>query len=94
MIHVISIAPTQGGWRVRVDDADLSGLFASGAEAERAAQAEAERLAARGAPAKLHIYLPDGTLAARFVHAVGPARDPSPVLWRNPLARQPATQPA
>ncbi|MCI3131056.1 DUF2188 domain-containing protein [Phenylobacterium aquaticum] len=94
MIHVISIAPTPGGWRVRVDDADLPGRFASGAEAERAARAEAERLAALGEPAKLHVHLPDGTLAARFVHAVRAAPEASPVLWRNPPARSGALQPA
>lgn len=94
MIHVISIAPTPGGWRVRVDDADLPGLCASGAEAERAAQAEADRLAALGAPVKLHVHLPDGTLAARFVHALGPAQQASPVLWRKPPARTPTLQPA
>lgn len=94
MIHVISIAPTPGGWRVRVDDADLPERFASGAEAERAARAEADRLAALGAPVKLHVHLPDGTLAARFVHTLGPARQASPVLWRSPPAQTPALQPA
>ncbi len=92
MIHVISIAPTEGGWRVSVDDAALPGLFASGAEAERAAQAVAERFAARRAPVKLDVQLPDGTRAARFVSAPGPVRQASPILWRDPLARviQPA----
>ena len=71
MVHVITVAATDGGWAVRHDIAANAMLFTSGAKAERAARNLGVTLAQTGAPAEIRIFLRDGSLGGRFVCPVG-----------------------
>ncbi len=67
MARQIHVTPAGVGWAVRFDGfEDL--LFKTGARAEAAARALAGRLAAAGRAAELHIFLRDGSLAARVLY--------------------------
>lgn len=87
MIHVISIAPGDGGWRVCVDGQARAETYASGAAAERAARRTAADFAARGEVAKLDIHLPDGAVARILA---GVRRADQAVQWRLAGDLQPA----
>ena len=67
MVHLITVAATDGGWAVRHDVAANPMMFTSGANAERAARKLGVTLAQNGAPTEIQIYLRDGTLGGRFV---------------------------
>ena len=69
MVHVISVHAADGGWSVRSSEIDNEMMFLSGAKAEKAARRLGETLAAEGRAAEIHIFLRDGTQAARFVCA-------------------------
>lgn len=86
MIHVISIAQGDGGWRVCVDGEAQAGLHRSGAGAERAARAMAEVFATRGEAAKLDFHLPDGAVA----RVVAGAPSGQAVQWRLAGELEPA----
>ena len=67
MLQKIVIRPLDAGWTVEMDQLDAPMVFKSGAQAERAARALAERLIEAGEDAELVIHLRDGTLAGRIV---------------------------
>ena len=67
MVHVITVAATEGGWAVRHDVAANAMLFTSGAKAERAARKRGVTLAQSGAPTEIQIFLRDGSLGGRFL---------------------------
>lgn len=69
MALVISVAPLDDGWTVRSEAFDTELKFERGARAEAAARALAETYADAGRRAEVEIYLRDGALAGRFVHA-------------------------
>jgi len=71
MVHLITVAATEGGWAVKHDVAANPMLFTSGAKAERAARKLGVTLAQTGSPTEIQIYLRDGTLGGRFVCPVG-----------------------
>ncbi len=74
MLQKITVRPLDAGWTVELDRLDAPMVFKSGAQAERAARALAERLIDAGENAELVIHLRDGTLAGRFVTAPAWAR--------------------
>ena len=74
MLQKITVRPLDAGWTVELDKLDAPMVFRSGAQAERAARALAERLAEAGESAELVIHLRDGTLAGRFVAAAAAGR--------------------
>ena len=67
MLQKIIIRPLDAGWTVELDQLAEPMVFKSGAQAERAARALAERLIDAGENAELTIHLRDGTMAGRFV---------------------------
>ena len=69
MLQKIVIRPLDAGWMVELDRLDAPMVFNSGAQAERAARALAERLIDAGESAELIIHLRDGARAGRFVAA-------------------------
>jgi hypothetical protein len=77
--HVIMVTPTEGGWRVHAQSLSLDHQFQSGAQAEAAAKAVAERLADEGARSEIHVHLRDGTRVGKFICCPA-ARSPRPVL--------------
>lgn len=87
MIHVISIAPGDGGWRVCIDGRPGAGTYSSGAAAERAAREAADAFALAGEAAKLDIHLPDGAVARVLA---GARRTDQAVSWRLAGDLQPA----
>ena len=66
-MHFILVEPLGDGWRVRSSQVENDMSFRSGAAAETAARALAERLGRAGEGAEIQIRLRDGSLAARFV---------------------------
>ena len=66
MLQKIVIRPLDAGWMVELERLDAPMVFKSGAQAERAARALAERLIDAGESAELIIHLRDGALAGRF----------------------------
>ena len=66
-MHLIMVEPFGDGWTVRSSQVDNDMPFRSGAAAETAAKALAERLARAGEAAEIRVFLRDGALAARFV---------------------------
>ena len=70
----ISVAPAGTGWAVRSEAFDNELMFEAGGRAEAAARALAERYAKAGALAEVSIFMRNGDLAGRFVHA--------PAAWR------------
>ena len=69
MALTISVVPVGDGWAVRSDGFDNEMVFQAGAKAEAAARALARRYAAEGVSAEVAIFLRDGALAGRFLHA-------------------------
>lgn len=65
----ISVVPAGNGWAVRSPSFENEMMFVAGAKAEAAARALARRYAARGETAEVAIFLRDGALAGRFLHA-------------------------
>lgn len=70
MVHIISVAPAQGGWTVSAEAFDNPMAFLSGAKAEAAARALGEKIARRGEIAEIHVFLRDGSLAGRSMARV------------------------
>jgi hypothetical protein len=66
MPHLITVSPLGEGWTLRSATLDNDMVFQSGAQAEAAAKALAERLNAAGEAVTLEIRLRDGRLAGRF----------------------------
>jgi hypothetical protein len=72
----ISVVPAGDGWAVRSAGFENDMLFAAGAKAEAAARDLARRYAQSGGIAEVAIYLRNGALAGRFLHAAtGKAQD-------------------
>ena len=69
----ISVVPVGAGWAVRSPSFENDMLFAAGAKAEAAARDLARRYAERGQSAEVAIFLRDGALAGRFLHASAPS---------------------
>lgn len=65
----IDVAPAGDGWIVRSEAFDNELVFEAGGRAEAAARALADRYARAGAMAEVSIFLRNGDLAGRFVHA-------------------------
>ncbi|HEY9236735.1 MULTISPECIES: hypothetical protein [Phenylobacterium] len=65
----IHVAPAGDGWIVRSEAFDNELVFEAGGRAEAAARALADRYASAGALAEVSIYLRNGDLAGRFLHA-------------------------
>jgi hypothetical protein len=74
----ISVVPVGNGWAVRSSGFENEMLFNAGAKAEAAARALAHRVAESGRAAEVTIFLRDGALAGRFLHAAG-SREPAAV---------------
>ena len=66
-MHVISVAPTEGGWMVEADMLAGPLLFQSGGKAEAAAKRLGEALAKAGRWGEIRVHLADGELLGRFV---------------------------
>ena len=71
MSVLISVSPAGPGWAVSSDELESDLAFEKGGRAEAAARALADRFAARGRPAEVRIFLRDGALAGRYLHAPG-----------------------
>jgi hypothetical protein len=67
MSFTISIRAAQAGWSVQGDTLENGMMFLSGAEAESAARALAQRYSDVGQPTEIEVYLRDGSLAGRYV---------------------------
>jgi hypothetical protein len=81
MPTMISVAPQGAGWAVRCPALfDNPMLYRSGAQAEGAARALADRLSQAGLDCLLELRLRDGAVAGRFVCPAAPVLAP-------PLAR-------
>ena len=65
-INHIRIEPVGEGWAVKQDFADNLLVFSSGARAEDAAIALAQRLASAGQASEVSVFLRDGALAGRY----------------------------
>lgn len=65
----IIVAPAGDNWTVRSSVLDEDLVFPQGGRAESAARDLAARYAAEGHSAEVQVYLRDGALAGRFVHA-------------------------
>jgi hypothetical protein len=68
----ISVVPVGNGWAIRSSSFENEMLFVAGAKAEAAARDLARRYAARGEAAEVSIFLRDGSVAGRFLHAAAP----------------------
>ena len=79
-MHVISVAPTEGGWMVEADVLAAPLLFNSGGKAEEAAKRLGEGLAKAGRWGEIRIHLAGGELLGRFICPPQPvrAKDPGP----------------
>ena len=73
MSVLISVTPAGAGWAVSSDALDSDLAFEQGGRAETAARALATRVAQAGRPAEVRIFLRDGALAGRYLHAPGDA---------------------
>ena len=67
MSLMIRITAAQDGWRVEGDTLEQGMMFLSGAEAEQAARALAQRYSAVGRPTEIEVFLRNGALAGRYV---------------------------
>lgn len=65
----IVVAPEGDAWVVQSEALHSELTFAGGGAAETAARHLADRVAAEGRSAEVRIYLRDGALAGRFLHA-------------------------
>jgi len=72
MSLMISIRAAQDGWSVQGDTFENGMMFRSGAEAESAARALAQRYSDAGEPTEIVVYLRDGSVAGRYVSAPEP----------------------
>lgn len=72
MSLMISIRAAQDGWSVQGDTFENGMMFRSGAEAENAALALAQRYSDAGEPTEIVVYLRDGSVAGRYVSAPEP----------------------
>jgi len=72
MSLMISIRAAQDGWSVQGDTFANGMMFRSGAEAESAARALAQRYSDAGKPTEIVVYLRDGSVAGRYVSAPQP----------------------
>jgi hypothetical protein len=70
----IVVAPEGDRWIVRAEELQTELTFSQGGRAETWARALAEQVAAEGRTAEVSIYLRDGALAGRFVHAAAAAQ--------------------
>ena len=66
-MHVISVAPTEGGWMVEADMLAAPLLFQSGGRAEDAAKRLGEALAKAGRWGEVRVHLKGGELLGRFI---------------------------
>ena len=69
MSIMIRIQAAQHGWSVEGDTLENGMVFLSGAEAENAALALAQRYSDAGQPTEIEVFLRDGSLAGRYVSA-------------------------
>jgi len=69
MSIMIRIKAAQDGWSLQGDTLQHGMMFLSGAEAETAARALAQRYSAAGQPTEIEVFLRDGSLAGRYVTA-------------------------
>jgi hypothetical protein len=67
MSVTISIRAAQDGWSVQGDTLENGMMFLSGAEAEAAARALAQRYSDAGQRTEIRVFLRDGSLAGRYV---------------------------
>lgn len=65
----ISVSPIEDAWVVRSDSFENDLVFQKGGRAEAAARSLADRYARAGRSAEVSIFLRDGALAGRFLHA-------------------------
>jgi hypothetical protein len=89
--HAITVTPRADGWQLKCTACDQAEQFRSGADAEAAAHALGMRIAATGATAVIHIFLRDGALGGRFVHA---PQGGDPGTMAEPGPTRPAHRPA
>lgn len=78
-MRTVVVEPFGDAWAVRVDEVEPQ-LFARGRAAEDAAKSIAEALAAAGDHVEIHLFLRNGTKAARFVCLPPLSGDDSPLL--------------
>jgi hypothetical protein len=67
--QMITVTPIAKGWRIRCAARQPDVLFRSGAAAEAVAHSLAAEIAESGDTAVIEIYLRDGALGGRYVHA-------------------------
>jgi hypothetical protein len=66
-MHVVSVAPADGGWMVDADVLAAPLVFASGGRAEDAAKRLGEGLARAGKWAEIRVHVANGDLLGRFI---------------------------
>ena len=69
MEQAITVTPISDGWTIKCTARERDLSFRSGAQAEAAAHGLAAEIAEAGDAAVIEIYLRDGTLGGRYVHA-------------------------
>jgi len=69
MEQTITVTPIPEGWRIKCSAMEHDASFRSGAEAETAAHSLATEIAKAGDTAVIQIFLRDGALGGRYVHA-------------------------
>jgi hypothetical protein len=89
---MITVMPISKRWAIKCPARARNALFRSGAAAEAAAHSLAAEIAEAGDTAVIEIYLRDGTLGGRYVHAPD-ARDRTPEA-RAAGAAVPGSSPA
>ena len=77
MEQTITVAPIPQGWRIKCSAREHDVSFRSGAEAEATAHSLATEIAEAGDTVVIEIFLRDGALGGRYVHAPK-ARDRTP----------------
>jgi hypothetical protein len=75
--QAITVTPSPDGWRIKCTAREHDALFRSGAAAEAAAHRFGAEIAEAGDTAVIEIFLRDGSLGGRYVHAPS-ASDPTP----------------
>ena len=69
MEQAITVTPISDGWTIKCAARERDLLFRSGAAAEAAAHNLGAEIAQAGDTALIEIYLRDGALGGRYVHA-------------------------
>ena len=69
MEQTITVIPIANRWAIKCPAHKSKALFRNGAAAEAAARSLADEIAEAGVTAVIEIYLRDGTLGGRYVHA-------------------------